>query len=706
MGTSLRQPYILPASPSGATVLERRRQRSRAMREESFSARVFDAGGVLSVERMAEIRAQLELHGALHVTNTGLSGADGLRPKMAGLGFSPDEQFAAGGRTAEGFQPKWYADGLRRLDFYPPDLYLLPNNEVQYQRFGPARVLFYCQRAPAAGGRTFLHSAADIAGGLSRSAVGARLLEKMRTHGLMIQTGFLDADHPAKSANYFQSWQERFGSTDPDVALAVASGRTDEYDRCWWKIEETGHRTLMTAIVLSAFKRDPRDGRDYLRFPRLALGAPAIDNGWRCYPLGNGEPLSEAEAEALMAVYLESRQGTDWSDGDLVLFDNIRYGHSRESFEGERPVFVGMAGVVWDDAVAPPQPPPAPRSPARYATQGPARYRLPGHLIADRVSMRTFDARGSLTAASAPVIRAQLDRYGALLIRQTGLHLSDPGALPLPLLDALGFGPEEEFAWGGLSSGRTTRRALSRHLRATDDYPPEHWLLPHNEILYQRQMPARLLLCSAAAVDPAHGGRTFVHSAALVEDHIRAAGSLGARLLADLTAHGFLIETGFLDANHPEKSANYFRSWQDRFDTADRDEALARCRASTDQFDDCWWQDDDGGATLMTRIRIPAFKTDARDGRRYMLFPRIALDAPALHNGWRRFPLGCGRSLTDREIDLLLSAFLATREGLHYQAGDLLLVDNIRYGHSREAFSGPRSVGVAMGGSFWTDDVV
>ncbi|MDG1481292.1 MAG: TauD/TfdA family dioxygenase [Myxococcota bacterium] len=676
------------------------------MRTERFSIREFDAGGMLSTARLAEIRAQLDLHGALHVTHTGLTDAEGLRPKMADLGFSPGEQFEAGGRTAEGFQPKWFADGLRRLDFYPPDLYLLPNNEVQYQRCGPARVLFYCQRAPAAGGRTFLHSAADIADGLARSAVGSRLLVKLRSHGLMIQTGFLDSAHPAKSTNYFQSWQERFGTTDPDEALSIASRRTDEYDRCWWKPEETGHATLMTAIVLSAFKRDPRDGREYLRFPRLALGPPSVENGWRCYPLGNGVPLNAAEAEALMTVYLETRQGTDWSDGDLVLFDNIRYGHSRERFEGERPVFVGMAGVVWDDAVAPPAPPPEPRLPARFALPGPVRYRLPSAHIAEQVSMRTFDARGDLTPACCPVIRAQLDRYGALLIRRTGLTLPDSGALSAGLLDALGFGSDQAFAWGGLSSGRTIRRALSRHLRATDDYPPEHWLLPHNEILYQRQMPARLLLCSAQAVNPAHGGRTFVHSAALVADHIRAAGPLGARLLADLAAHGFLIEMGFLDANHPAKSTNYFRSWQDRFDTTDPDGAQARCRAARDQFDDCWWKEDDGTATLMTRIRIPAFKIDPRDGQRYMLFPRIALDAPSLHNGWRRFPLGCGRSLTDREVDLLLSAFLATREGLHYHAGDLLLIDNIRYGHSREAFLSPRSVGVAMGGSFWTDDVV
>jgi hypothetical protein len=698
-------------------VLESHRQRARAMREESFSARVLDAGGTLSPERMAEIRQQLALHGALHVVNTGLTDEVALCGRMDGLGFAPEEQFSAGGRASAATQRKWVREGLRRLDFYPPDLYLLPNNEVQYQRFGPQRVLFFCRRAPRAGGRTFLHSAAAVADGLAASgAVGRRLLEKLDAHGLMIETGFLDANHPAKAANYFQSWQERFGTADPDEALAVATGRRDEYDRCWWRSEASGHRTLMTRIVLSAFKRDPRDGRRYLRFPRLALGDPALENGWRRYPLGSGEPLSEAERAVLMAAYLDTRQGMDWSDGDLVLFDNVRYGHSRESFQGEREVFVGMAGVVWDDAVwddavwddavAPPEAPPAPRLPPRLASPGPLRYRLPAAAWSQRFSMRTFDARGRLSDDTLAVISAQFARHGALLVRRTGLSLSDPGQLPVPLLTALGFGPDEEFAWGGMSSGRTTRRALSRHLRATDDYPPQHWLLPHNEILYQRQLPARLLLCSATTVDPAHGGRTFVHSAALVEDHIRAAGAPGEALLAELDAHGFLIEMGFLDEHHPAKAANYFRSWQDRFQTTDRDEAWARCRASDLQFDDCWWRMDDGCPTLMTRIKIPAFKLDPRDGRRYLMFPRIALDAPAAHNGWRRFPLGCDRELTDGEVDLLLDAFLATREGLHYEAGDLLLVDNIRYGHSREAFTGPRSVGVAMAGSFWTDDAL
>jgi hypothetical protein len=259
-----------------------------------------------------------------------------------------------------------------------------------------------------------------------------------------------------------------------------------------------------------------------------------------------------------------------------------------------------------------------------------------------------------------------------------------------------------------MSSGRTTRRALGRELRATDEYPPGRWLLPHNEVFYQRRMPARLLFFFALAADPARGGRTFVHSSARLEAWIRGQGPAGEALLAALRARGLLIEMGFLDERHPDKTRNYFRSWQDRFATTSRDEAAARCRASTEQFDDCWWVEEPTAAgprwTLMTRIRIPAYHRDPATGQEHLFFPRIALDDPSIINGHRRYPMGDGTPFTDEQIDLLLGAFLATREGVHYGAGDLLLVDNLRYGHSRESFEPPRSLGVAMAGEFLVCD--
>ena len=410
-----------------------------------------------------------------------------------------------------------------------------------------------------------------------------------------------------------------------------------------------------------------------------------------------------------MAAYLATREGVRLSVGDVILFDNVRYGHSRESFTGPREVDVGMAGVVWDDAVAADAPAPQ-RVPARLAARHAAaeHYRLPPNeaLWAEERPARTFDARGALDADACSAIRAALSRHGAVHVQNTGLRLAQTAALPAGVLERLGFGVEEQFAWGGFSCGRTTRRALSRALRATDDYPADRWLLPHNEILYQRQMPSRLLFFSAQSPDPLRGGRTFVHSARLLEQHIRRCGPVGEALLESLSAHGFLIEMGFLDENHPQKHENYFRSWQDRFDTTDRDEALSRCQASTDQFDRCWWREEAPGVhTLMTQIRVPAFQRHPATGERCLFFPRIALDGPALRNGHRRFPKGDGTPLTPAEIDVLLDGFLATREGVRWRAGDLLLLDNIRYGHSREAFAGPRELGVAMAGRFTTDGV-
>lgn len=667
--------------------VERWRQRSQQMRSERFSGRTFDAGGALDAATLQSIREALERHGALHVRHTGVRDVADVIEVMPALGFGPAQQFSLGGRTSRQTQEKWAAPGLRRMDFYPPDLHLLANNEVQYRRSSPRWVLFACLVSPTDGGRVFLHSATAVQRALEQLAPD--LLRRMLEHGLAIETGFLDEAHPAKSKNSYQSWQERFGTSDRAEALARATAEKDDFDACWWGPDGT----LMTRITLTALWRDEQ-GDGFLRFPRVALDGPTAKNGFRRFPLGNGDVLSAAEEGAVREALLSTREGVTLERGDLVLFDNLRFGHSREAFTGAREVLVGMAGEVRDPVCGPSLERSVPRSCPRFSSDGPLAYVLPPSLVSrqTRFSARTFDAGGALDTETVAVLRREFATHGALVIQNTGLSVDDGGALPTSVLDALGFGRDDAFPWGGLSSGRTTRRALSPELRATDDYPPHLWLLPHNEVLYQRSIPARLLFFSAKAVDPAQGGRTFVHSAALLERHLLDHG--GATFLEGLRRHGLRIEMGFIDEHHPQRRSNFFRSWQERFGTEDRDEAARRCSEATHQFDECWWKDEGGGHfTLMTRVRVPAF----HDG--HLLFPRIALDAPALQNGHRRYARGDGVEFSRDEVDLLLHAFLETREGLHWNAGDLLLVDNLRYGHSREAFDGPRSLAVAMAGA-------
>ena len=620
------------------------------------SALTLDAGGQVT----AAIRHALEANGALFVTNSGLRTVDDVAAHLELLGFGAHTRFELGGRTSQRVQDQWVRPGLRRMDHYPPHLTLLPNNEVQYRRVSPRWVLLAVLSPPAAGGQIFLHDARELEAHLPPA-----LVARLDRLGLRIETGFLDANDPAKSQNYFQSWQERFGTDDP---LRHARAETDEYDEVWWQ-----GTTLMTRITLPA--RWTPGGP--LRFPRLAADGPAPHNGFRRFPFGDGSDWSAEEKQALRDAFEQTRQSIPLEPGMLILFDNTRFAHSRAPFTGPRDLVVGMAGR--SDEIEPPS-----RRPLEHrALNGPVRYRA----LPDRSARatRVLDLQGTF---DAPQIRGELARFGAVHVRNTGLRLDAAGSLSAATLAALGFGPDELFQWGGTTCGRTEREALSRELRATDKYPKHLWLLPHNEVLYQRTVPQRLLFVSARDCD----GRTFVHSAQRLQAHLSTRGE-GRTLLQELRVHGLRIEMGFIDQRHPQRGSNFFRSWQERFDTANREEAERRCRLATHQFDDCWWRDEDGFSTLMTRIRVPAFHGET------LLFPRIALNGPALENGFRSYPLGNGRELTNLEVDLLLDAFLETLEGVPWRAGDLLLVDNIRYGHSREAFEGPRELGVAMAGS-------
>jgi hypothetical protein len=320
-----------------------------ALSPEETGIRLLDAAGALIQARIARIRDSFENEGAVHVTNTGIAGAHELSPLMPALGFDEKDWFTGGGQTAVGWQEQWAAPGLRRLDYYPPHLYLLPNGEVTSEKDFPSRVLFFCAAAPTTGGRIFLHRGEEVEKHIdAQGREGGKLLEKISTHGVMIERGFLDEKHPEKKNNYHQSWQERFGAQDAATALANARALKRQYDSCWWD-EHDGLKTLMTRITLPGFARDS-SGKSHFHFPRVALDAPSARNGYRRFPLGNGMEMTEQEKSILRKAYLATREGHALRQGDIILMDNIRFGHSREPYTGKRDVLAGMAGTESSDS--------------------------------------------------------------------------------------------------------------------------------------------------------------------------------------------------------------------------------------------------------------------------------------------------------------------------------------------------------------------
>jgi hypothetical protein len=185
-----------------------------------------------------------------------------------------------------------------------------------------------------------------------------------------------------------------------------------------------------------------------------------------------------------------------------------------------------------------------------------------------------------------------------------------------------------------------------------------------------------------------NGGRTLVHSS-------KKLGELLSDRLKRKLESGQRIVTGFLDENHPLKGENFVRSWQDRFGTTDKAEAIDKCRAQKTHFDDCYFEEDDG--ILMTEVTVPLSKGE------YHFYPRIQYNDPSIINGKREFLFGDGTAFTPQDIQELLTAYWATRRGWYPSPGDLLLIDNLKYAHSREPYieTGEiRDTSVTMSGSF------
>ena len=142
----------------------------------------------------------------------------------------------------------------------------------------------------------------------------------------------------------------------------------------------------------------------------------------------------------------------------------------------------------------------------------------------------------------------------------------------------------------------------------------------------------------------------------------------------------------------------------DAFGTDDRGAVESYCRANSIEFE---WRE---GGVLRTRQRRPAVLRHPLSGRRCWFNQIAFLNAWTMGPELREYLVevygedglpfntrfGNGDAIGADVVQAINEAYEANtvREG--WQAGDLLLVDNLRTAHGREPFEGPREVVVAM----------
>jgi alpha-ketoglutarate-dependent taurine dioxygenase len=219
-------------------------------------------------------------------------------------------------------------------------------------------------------------------------------------------------------------------------------------------------------------------------------------------------------------------------------------------------------------------------------------------------------------------------------------------------------------------------------------WPANQPMCMHHELSYRLEVPGLLLFACLSA--PTAGGATAVSDSRAVLN------ALPAELVARFEREGWLLTRSYND----EIGATVAEA----FGTEDRGAVESYCRANAIAFE---WQPDGGLRTWQRRSAVVHHPVTGQ---------RCWFNQIAFLNEWTIDPevreylvdmygadglpfnthFGNGDPIGEDVIQLLNHVYEVNTVREPWQPGDLMLVDNIRTAHSREAYQGPREILVGM----------
>ncbi|MFE0641774.1 TauD/TfdA family dioxygenase [Streptomyces sp. NPDC058877] len=308
----------------------------------------------------------------------------------------------------------------------------------------------------------------------------------------------------------------------------------------------------------------------------------------------------------------------------------------------------------------------------------------------DTRTIRTIEGGGTSLSAYVAQHRGQLRddllADGSVLFRDFGVH--ELGAFD-DTVRALSGAP---LAYAERSSPRSP---IQGHIYTSTDYPANEEIFFHNENSYQLSWPMALYF---HCVEPPH--------------------TLGATALADIRTVYELIDPAVREefADRGWQVVRNFRdglglSWRDVFGTDDRGEADRYCAANGIET---LWLDDGTLRTTATRSAVHTHpSTKEHVWFNHATFFHVTSLEPEVCSTLRELfrddemPTntfyGDGAPIPDDVLDHLRDCYRKASYRFDYRRGDVLVIDNMLTAHSREPFTGPRRIAVAMAEAYAAD---
>jgi len=296
-------------------------------------------------------------------------------------------------------------------------------------------------------------------------------------------------------------------------------------------------------------------------------------------------------------------------------------------------------------------------------------------------ALRMPSRSGETLAEAAPRLRAEID---TLLATVGGVLLR---GFQVPSVEAFrAFAASFGHPLLGYEFGSTPRSQVGGGVYTSTEYPADQHIPLHNEQAYTREWPMKIWFhCVTAA--PVGGETPIADSRAI---HRRMPESIRRRF-----APGVLYVRHYGEFDLP---------WQQVFNTPDRAQVEAYCRRQGIRFA---WQAD---GVLRTEQLCQATAVHPRTGETVWfnqahLFHASNLPPEVRESllellGPDRMPrttcFADGTPMPDALLDEVRAVLAAETVSFRWEAGDVLMLDNMLAAHARAPFQGPRKVVVAM----------
>ena len=289
--------------------------------------------------RQAEIDATLDECGAVLFRGFDVTTAEAFR--RFALALSANTPIKYSERSSPRSE---VADRIYTSTDHPADQPIALHSEQSYNNEYPLRICFFCLTPATRGGNTPIASNRAI-----KSRLSAPTCAAFRERKILYQRNF--------NHGLGLRWQEAFGTTDRAEVAAYCEAHGIE-------IEWIGAERLRTRQVRPAFRTHPRTGEQVWFNHGLFFNVASLPEDVALlmadlfqpedYPTqtfwGDGEPISAAVMQELVAAYRDCTVTFQWQAGDVLLLDNMLASHGREPYSGERKVLTFMQDLVSEPA--------------------------------------------------------------------------------------------------------------------------------------------------------------------------------------------------------------------------------------------------------------------------------------------------------------------------------------------------------------------